>query len=501
MLHNELKARRLGIDTYRERVVFMRYDCPVCRAEGFRSMGRVRVSLGERSVIATLDVVQGNLLGGDEIGFSEAAWNALGAHDGDCVRIFHPDTLDSFSAVRNKIYGGRFSQSDLHNIVRDLTAGRYSSIEIAAFITACAGDRMSTEETIALTQAMVDSGTRLAWPQHPVVDKHCVGGLPGNRTTPILVPIVAACGLTIPKTSSRAITSPAGTADTMEVLAPVDLTLEHMRRVVEREGGCVVWGGSMALSPADDLLIQVERPLDFDSTGQLTASILSKKLSAGSSHLLIDMPVGPTAKVRDDKAAAALRARLLAVGEAVGLKLRVVCSDGLQPVGRGIGPALEALDVLAVLRCDAAAPQDLRERALLLAGHLLELGGKAADGEGLGLAARTLDSGAAWDKFQAICTAQGGLREPGRAAHRLPVTAARSGVVTRIDNRRLARVAKLAGAPMAPAAGVELLARLGQRVAADEPVYLIHAEAPGELDYAANYAGSRPDIIHVEDIP
>jgi len=196
---------------------------------------------------------------------------------------------------------------------------------------------------------MIDAGSRLSWPHDIVVDKHCVGGLPGNRTTPIVVAIAAACGLIIPKTSSRAITSPAGTADTMETLTEVSLSLDDMRRVVDREGGCIVWGGSMNLSPADDILIRVERPLDFDSEGQMVASVLSKKLSAGSTHLVIDIPVGPTAKVRSTVMADSLALRLTQVGEALGLTLRVRQTDGTQPIGRGIGPSLEALDVLAVL--------------------------------------------------------------------------------------------------------------------------------------------------------
>jgi thymidine phosphorylase len=498
MRNDELRARRLGIDTYREPVVFLHSGCDVCRAEGFRAMSRVRLISGQRSVIATLDVVLGDIVSAEEAGLSEAAWDALGCNAGDVVRVSHPEAVESFSLVRNKIYGGHFEAGSLQDIVHDINAGKYSSIEIAAFITACAGNRMSLKETIALTKAMVAAGTRLAWHQNPVMDKHCVGGLPGNRTTPILVAIVAACGLTIPKTSSRAITSPAGTADTMEMLAPVTLTLEHMRRVVEREGGCVVWGGSMALSPADDVLIQVERPLDFDSCGQLTASVLSKKLAAGSTDLLIDIPVGATAKVRNAAAAADLENRMLAVGRAMGLKIRVVRTDGTQPVGRGIGPTLEALDVLAVLQNRIEAPQDLRERALLLSGHLLEMGGKAVIGEGARMASEVLDSGAAWKKFSAICEAQGGLHQPVPSAHQRPIVAARDGVVDRIDNRRLSRVAKLAGAPMAPAAGVELNIQLGQRVEKGQPLYVIHAEAPGSLEYAAGYAVAHPNIFALE---
>src|SRR5207342_2314958 len=194
-----------------------------------------------------------------------------------------------------------------------------SDIELAAFVTACAGDRMDLDESVALTRAMISVGERLDWGGGPVLDKHCVGGLPGNRTTPIVVAIIAAAGYRIPKTSSRAITSPAGTADAMEVMAPVALDLPGMRRVVEKEGGCIVWGGNVRLSPADDILIRVERPLDFDSDGQLVASILSKKVAAGSTHVLIDMPVGPTAKVRSLESAMSLQARLLTTASALGL--------------------------------------------------------------------------------------------------------------------------------------------------------------------------------------
>ncbi len=172
------------------------------------------------------------------------------------------------------------------------------------------GERLSAAETVALTDAMVKTGDRLSWQASKVADKHCIGGLPGNRTSMIVVPIIAAAGLIIPKTSSRAITSPAGTADVMETLTRIDLDIHEMRRLVEREGGCIVWGGSMQLSPADDILIGVERPLDFDSEGQLVASVLSKKIATGSSHVVIDIPVGPTAKLRTLEAASRLESRL-----------------------------------------------------------------------------------------------------------------------------------------------------------------------------------------------
>lgn len=482
-----LRLRVLGIDTLQEHVIYMHRDCHVCRAEGLKALTRVEVWLGERHILATLNVVDSGLLTVDEASLSVSAWRALGALPGDAVSVRHEPTLDSFGAMRAKIYGHRLDAPALDAIIHDIAAGHYSDLHIAAFLSACAGGRMDLQETIDLTRAMVNAGERIDWGRTPIADKHCVGGLPGNRTTPVVVAIVAAAGLTMPKTSSRAITSPAGTADVMETLTQVCLDVPAMRRVVEREGACLVWGGALTLSPADDLLIQVERPLDIDSDAQLVASVLSKKIAAGATHVLIDMPLGPSAKVRSEHDANRLQHLLEQVAAAQGLQLQVLRTPGNEPVGRGIGPALEAHDVVAVLRGSAGAPADLRQRALTLAGALLEFCGHWAPGSGEAAARHLLDSGAAWIKFQAICEAQGGQREPGIAPLRVPVPAAHSGRVRGIDNRLLARAAKLAGAPGAPAAGISLHVRLGDTVERGTPLFTLHAEAPGELAYAQQY--------------
>jgi thymidine phosphorylase len=497
---NTLRAWRTGIDTYQEPVVYMRRDCAVCRSEGFTTQARVQLSTDSASVVATLSVVDGPWLGHGIAGLSESAWAALHPLPGEWIAVTHAPVLESLSHVRAKVYGHRLGADAFHAVISDIAAGRYSDLHLATFITACAGDRLDFDETVSLTRAMVDVGERLNWSRDTVVDKHCVGGLPGNRTTLLVVPIVAACGLTMPKTSSRAITSPAGTADTMEVLAPVDLDIAAMRRTVERTGGCIVWGGSVRLSPADDILIRVERPLDLDSEGQLVASVLSKKVAAGSTHVLIDLPVGPTAKVRSAEAARALGRRLVEVGRDIGLQVALRITDGLQPVGRGIGPALEARDVLAVLRRQPDAPDDLRQRALRLAGDILEMGGAAPAGGGLRLAAEVLGDGRAWATFSAICQAQGGLREVPLAPHRHVVEAPSAGRVAAIDNRVLSRAAKLAGAPKAPAAGIDVHVRLGDIVHPGQPLFTLHAQAAGELAYALQYIVSRPAIFQLSEV-
>ena len=221
-----LIARRAGILTYQSPVVYMRVDCEICRSEGFEAQTRVEIEWDGRTVIATVHHVAAEWLGHGEAGLSEPAWRALGLSGGEMLAIRHPPVLESERHIRGKTYGAPLDYEKLKTIMLDVAAGRLSDLHLASFVTATAGGRMSHEETVALTRAMIDVGERLHWPFSPVMDKHCVGGLPGNRTTPLVVAIVTACGLVMPKTSSRAITSPAGTADTMETLAPVNLDLQ-----------------------------------------------------------------------------------------------------------------------------------------------------------------------------------------------------------------------------------------------------------------------------------
>jgi thymidine phosphorylase len=296
----------------------------------------------------------------------------------------------------------------------------------------------------------------------------------------------------IPKTSSRAITSPAGTADTMECLADVELPFARMEQIVRALRGCLAWGASAELSPADDVLIAVERPLSLDSPGQMVASILSKKIAAGSTHLVLDIPLGPSAKVRSMPAAQGLKKLFEFVADRLHLTLDAVVTDGRQPVGRGIGPALEARDVMRVLHGDAGAPADLREKSLRLAGRILEFDADVRGGAGYALARDILDSGRAAAKMEAIIDAQGRRTfDPGRpslASRTFEVAADGDGWVMGIDNQRLSRLARLSGAPKVPGAGVDLFRKVGEPVERGEPLYRVHAEYPSDLAFARQWA-------------
>ena len=481
-----LKLRRLGIDTYRENVVYLHRECEVYRTEGFQALSKVKIRVDSRHIVAVLNVVDDDsIVTPADLGLSEEAFAKLGVKEGHLVSIEHAEPPESMNAVRRKIEGERLTQEDFRHIISDITDMRYSKTEISAFLVASGQTDMDRDEVFFLTRAMLESGEQLEWNESLVADKHCIGGIPGNRTSMLVVPIVAAHGMLIPKTSSRAITSPAGTADTMEVMANVELDIKKLHDIVRKHRACLAWGGTAELSPADDIMIAVERPLGIDSIGQMVASILSKKLSAGSTHLLIDIPVGPTAKVRQMRQAQRLRKLFEFVADQLAIHLEVIITDGRQPVGSGIGPVLECRDVMQVLQNSPDAPDDLRQKSLRLAGRVLEFDPDVRGGKGYAIARDILDSGRALDMMNTIINAQGIQSEKyelGQLTHE--VLSPANGVVVNIDNLQMAHIARFAGAPIDKGAGVDLFKKLGDKVEKGEPLYRIHAVFPSDFNFA-----------------
>jgi thymidine phosphorylase len=495
------RIKPLSIDTLGEHVLFIHEEAVRQGSLGFLPLDRVSISGDHpatgrrREITGVLNFCGDALVGMDEIGLSEIAYRDLGLPDGAPVRATIAPAPHSVDLVREKLRGKRFDRAAFDAILADVVAHRYSKIELSMFVLACALRTLDLAEIVDYTRAMIATGARLDFGPGPVVDKHCIGGIPGNRTTMIVVPILAELGLTVPKTSSRAITSPAGTADTMATLADVALPPARLRRVVEEAGGCIAWGGALDLAPADDILITVERPMELDSEAQMIASILAKKKSVGATHVLVDVPVGPSAKVRSRDAAEQLSGAFTAVARAIDLEIDVIVTEARGPIGRGIGPRLEALDVLAVLGREASAPRDLREKALQLAGRILDRCGVAADAGGYRAAEDVLDSGRAAAAFDRIVDAQGRRNPPPAARFRTSADARTDGRIGGIDCLEIARVAKRAGAPAHPAAGVRLLRTVGDIVSRGEPLFEIHAQSENQLDAARAYAEQRPDIF------
>lgn len=489
---SQLRIRPINLDTMGENIVILSRDCVALRPERLAGFRKIEVRVNGAQIFANVLISDGlEELSANEIGLPQPALHRLGVNPGDHAHVSIAPPAASLDAVRAKIRGEELTREEIRAVVEDLAAHRYSDIEVAAFLIATSSF-MTTSEVLALTSSMAAAGTQLKWNRSVVVDKHCIGGIPGNRTTMIVTPIVAAHGLTMPKTSSRAITSPSGTADTMEVLARVELTEDEIRDVVERCNGCIAWGGHINLSPADDVLISIERPLSIDTPEQMVASILSKKIAAGSTHLLIDIPMGPTAKIRSNIHAQSIRKLFEFVASRLGLLTEVVITDGAQPIGYGIGPALEARDVLAVLDGRPDAPADLREKSIRLAGRLLEHDPLLQGGRGEERARELLESGEARKALDRMIEAQGPPpRTASIGALVFEAPAPRDGVVNQIDCFRIARIARTAGAPNDPGAGIDLQKKAGDVVRKGEPLYRIHGL--DHADFAAACEASGED--------
>jgi len=497
--YNTLKAKLVGIHSHQP-IVYMRKDCHICQSEGYSSQVKLKISNQSNQLIAELHVVDNEFFDIGYIGLNKLAFNMLDVTESDVISIAQASPISSMSEVRGKIYNQPFTDQGLKSLINDIKLGRLTDIDISSFITICAGGRLSADEIIWLTKAMVDSGQQMSWPTKVVVDKHCIGGIPGNRTTPIVVSIVGSCGLFMPKTSSRAITSPAGTADAMESITEVDISLNRMRTVLLEANACLVWGGSVNLSPADDILIRVEKALNIDSDGQLIASVLSKKIAAGSTHVLIDVPVGKTAKVRTREDAKNLCMLMMHVGNELGIKVKTMITNGSTPIGNGIGPTLEIKDVLSVLENASDAPNDLKVKSLHLSAKIIEMSGLAKKGNGLKVAVEALASGQALTKFKQICRLQGGSKKLKHATFTENILCETSGVVSEMDNRKIARLAKLAGAPDVKTAGLYLHKKTGDQVNIGDLLMTIHAESKGQVLYALDYYKQHKNMIQIGDL-
>ncbi|HLE47170.1 MAG TPA: AMP phosphorylase [Candidatus Thermoplasmatota archaeon] len=426
------------------------------------------------------------------VGIGKEQCEHFEAKEGADVTILPATRPKSVEYIRKKLDGKTLKGEEIRAIIEDIAKGNLTDIELTAYACATYTYDMNIDEIVACIEAMVDTGERITFTRGPVLDVHSIGGVPGNKYAPITVSIVAANGLMIPKTSSRAISSACGTADFMEVVSPVVFPAEAIKRMTEQVGGTLCWGGGVNLAPADDAIIRVEYPLSIDPHAQLLASVLAKKKAGGAQFVVIEMPTGEGAKVESEEKARALARDFIAVGERIGIKVQCAITYGGQPIGRAIGPVLEIKEAMQVLE-GSENPTSLIEKACSLAGILLELGGAAAKGEGYLLARETLRSGKALKKFREIIGAQGGdpnlkseSLKPG--PYHFDVKAIQHGYVESIANKKLNRIARAAGSPRDKGAGLYLHLKKGRRVEIGEPIYTIYAEHEHKLKEAVALA-------------
>jgi AMP phosphorylase len=448
-----------------------------------------------KNSVAIVDVTS-SMVPENSIGLFNETKDLLGVKSNQLVDVSATSMIKSVDYIKKKMRGEKLSKEELKEIVKDISENRLSDIEASAFMSAVYMKGFDLEETANMTKALIENGRRISFDVSPVVDKHSVGGVNG-RATMIIVPIVISEGLYMPKTSSRSITSAAGTADAMEVLAPVDISFEKIKKITKDVGGVISWGGSVDLAPADDKIVQIEHPLALDPEGQVIASVLAKKASVGSKFVVIDLPVGIEAKIQDRKTAMRMARKFVEIGKEVGMEVEAVITNGNEPNGLAFGSALEAKYALEVL--EGKRFDNLAKKSCELAGAIFELAGLSGNGKGYDKAVDILKSGRALQKMKGIIKAQGGKINSSTKVILSPMNtvfkAEEDGVIQDLNVKGFTKIARLAGAPANKLAGVLLHKEEGDKIKKGEPVYTIFAEHKVKLASAVNYAKGTPPFV------
>ncbi|MFB6283858.1 MAG: AMP phosphorylase [Halobacteria archaeon] len=472
----ELDVDRVDIGTETPTVLLNRTDAEEL---GVNPLDRILIDYNGKQITGIVEItdtlVEEGCLGATE---------RLGFLEGD-VSISLAPKPDSVYHIREKLNDEELTKEDIDTIIEDINRNRLNDVELGAYVTAVYVNGLSMEETINLTECMTRAGKTIEWEEGVIADKHSIGGVAGNRVTPIVIPIVAAAGVKIPKTSSRAITSPAGTADTMEVFCDVDFSIPEIKEIVGETNGCMVWGGGVDISPVDDKIVRAEYPLSLDPEGQVLASVLSKKKGAGSTHVVVDIPYGEGSKIQDLTEARELAKDFKKIGGHINMNIECTITQGNRPIGRGMGPVLEAIDVLNVLEGDG--PTDLKLKSLGLSEILLDMCGSDESPR------KILDSGKALEKFREMIEAQNGDPEvkPSDLKHgdiEEDVTANRDGIVSHVNNKLVSEISRRAGAPNDPGAGIFMNKKTGSRVKEGDVLYTVYSEKREKIEEALRLA-------------
>jgi AMP phosphorylase len=474
----KFKVKLLGIRSGGKQIIVI--DDEHASLMGIHSSDRVQITYKKRNIIAIANVASD--FPKKKLGIYEEVQNKLKAQEGDSVGVKPAERPESLGYIRDKIMGRRLGTKEIKMIIMDVVERHLSDVELASFVTSLQIHGISMDEVEALTKAMVETGQTIDFGKKVILDKHSIGGVPGDKTTILVIPIVASAGFIIPKTSSRAITSPSGTADRVEALCPVDLSVEEMRSVVKKTNACLTWGGALDLAPADDLLIQVEYPLSIDPL--LLPSIMSKKKAIGADYIVIDIPTGRGSKIKTIGEAQALAQEFIELGKRLDIHVQCGVTFGEQPIGYAIGPALEAREALSTLMGEG--PIDLVNKAIGLAGLLFEMMGAK---DGAREAKKILKSGKAEDKLREIIAAQGGdpnikPEEIEVGKNFMEIRSEETGRVQWINNRSIAHIAREAGAPKTKGAGVLLNKKLGDKVMKGDELFKIYSGSTQKLETA-----------------
>lgn len=463
---------------------------------GIREGETAMVGFGEIELYADVMETDSKVREG-EIGLFEEIWQEYDLRPGTSIFVDIPEPSKSLDAISRKLKGQPLSKEDLEGIMKDIGSRKLKETEIAFFISTFFNPGFNDDEIYWMAKGMAESGDILDFRNirgngDLVADKHSIGGVAGKAITPTLVPILVAGGLVVPNTSTRAITSPAGTSDILEVVMPVALSKEKIMSVVKEVGGCMFWGGSLELSPADDVIINVERSLRIQEFQKVLVSIVAKKISMGISNILVDLPYGEGTKIENPDDVVMLEREFKKLFKKFGIECDVIKRLVKGPDGRSVGPNLEIKEALNILERDSDKCGDLEDVVIEMAGRLFENTGKAIKGQGKKMAQRILDSGEALETFWKIAFAQGATKrvksgDIAVAELSYDLLSDRNGVVSYVDNRNIVSVARALGCPKIKEAGMRVHKLPGESVKKGDKLITIYAKTDGRLENGKGY--------------
>ncbi len=470
-----LNLKHIAVASFNENIAYIHRDCTAYKVDDIQTLTKVEIHGGMKPVYAFLQVTDDpKLVKPTELGLNTEAFEMINLPEGANISLTLAPTAPSLISIKRKVAGNILSAGEYAAIVNDIVSHRYSNMDIASFLVA-SGSFMTAPEVLALTESLIGDDAMRWDDENIVVDFHCFGGVPGNKTDIIIAAIVAAYGLPMPKTASHSLTSCAGVADTFAVLANVDIDEAKFKSLVRENRAAIANYNTLPIAEASKIVSAVERHLGLLQLQHLAASILAIKLAAGVTHLVLDIPVGPNSRIKSTNEAMRLRKLVEYVGDMLSLEIDAVITDGSEPIGNGIGAVLEARDVMKVLRNKPDAPQDLLEKSLFLAGRILEFDPKLRGGQGYAVAKEILTSGRALEAINKMIYSQGKAPQPQLGHLTRDIVATQNGVVESIDNQRINRIGVLAGASQYPGAGLDLLKKVGDPVEQGETLYRIHS--------------------------
>ncbi len=469
---------------------------------GVNKFDKIEIKHNGEYIVADADLTQ-HLVARGEIGLFAETTEKLHVNNKDIVSIHHTQRENlTVNAIKKKMRGEDITEEEINSIIKDISENKLTDTLATYYVASSFFKETSDKEMYLTAKAMAENGVTFKYPKDEIIaDKHCIGGVPGNETTMIMIPLLASLGITMPKNFSKAITSPAATGECVSVLMNTEFEQPEIEHIIKECNACLIWGGALDLAPADDKLIKIQYPLAMQNIAKVVSSIMAKKYAMGVSHSLIDIPMGPTAKVKNIQEAQEWKQKFETVGKGLGMKMTVQITEANEPIGAGIGAVLQVREVLRVLQQHPKRPTDLEEKAVFLASKIIEIVGLAQGEEAIKLAYGQLVSGKAWEKMQQIIKVQAYNKEytapfvNGKtyevkseelklAEYSEDIVAESDGEIKNIDMKQLNMVTRSLGAPHDLQAGIYLHHKTGATVKKGEVLFTLYANSTERIDTA-----------------